>query len=54
MNKYLTEWCINCILIDDCPFRKRFEEGRDIPEIAHNYCSEYIDSDTGLSHPTAK
>lgn len=54
MQKVLTDWCNNCILIDECPFRQRFLEGRDIPEIAKNYCPEYIDINTRLSHPIAK
>ncbi len=47
----ISNWCMNCSQQEDCPLEYRILEVRDIPEATINYCSEYIDDKTGLSHP---
>lgn len=47
----ITDWCYTCDWDSvECPMQKLLDEGRDCPT-TKDYCPEYIDAFTGLSHP---
>jgi len=50
--KQLCDWCPSCSISDDCPVYGQIDRGEVDPP-AHNYCHEYVDETTGLSHPNA-
>ena len=52
VRKQLCDWCPSCSISDDCPVYGQIDRGEVDPP-AHNYCHEYVDETTGLSHPNA-